>query len=202
MKTKPKHTTINRLIQETGATKYLEIGYGMGHNFGLIICEEKIGCDPNIKNDFSAKNIHVLKGTSDQLFEHMDKDLKFDIIFIDGDHTAQQVEKDILNAWDHIKIGGLILLHDVDPYTKEMQLVPRIQEQWTGDVWRAYCGFIQKYPQIETRYYPEKYGLGCIVKSRHKIESGFVDYDTTYEEFDKDPEKFLKVDHELFNQYL
>ena len=49
------------------------------------------------------------KLTSDDFFEKLDKgevlsnDIRFDVIFVDGLHTAVQVDKDIQNAFDAVE---------------------------------------------------------------------------------------------------
>lgn len=200
---KPKHVTINRLIKENGFTNYLEIGYGQGHNFRLIDCESKMTCDPEtVEMEVVIKDgsVMMIKAGSDEFFEITTD--KFDIIFIDGLHHADQVEKDILNSWKRIKVGGLILLHDVVPPTEAAQIVPRKQSQWTGDVWRAFVGFREAFPDIETGLYPEKYGLGYIRRSRHKVEPGFVNNEMSYHDFAARYQSLLGMDKELYSEYL
>jgi hypothetical protein len=121
----------------------------------------------------------IFQGTSDEFFAQNDKRKKekerFDLIFIDGLHHADQVEKDIVNAWYALNEGGVILLHDVHPPTEAHQVVPREQLSWTGDVWKSFVGFRQKYPKIPTGCFREKYGLGWIKKvPRTKVEPGFA----------------------------
>ena len=174
---KDKHQTINELIKEKDFKSYLEIGFGNGFNFHRIAIESKIAIDPN-----SPQSTDCMQIDSDSFFA--DNDLTFDLIFIDGDHTKEQAEKDMINSYNALNPGGVILMHDVLPFTKEMQLVPKIQEQWTGDVWRAFKGFSETYPKIKTEILPEKYGLGIIFKKRAKIDFGFVDTKTTFEEFE------------------
>lgn len=45
---------------------------------------------------------------------------KFDFIFLDGDHTASTVYKEIPNALKRLNKGGLILLHDYFPDLKPL----------------------------------------------------------------------------------
>jgi len=181
---KPKHITINEIIQEKNYKNYLEVGVANGANFHRIRCEQKTGCDPTLPDSFTDRGGSILfKGTSDEFFAQLDEGTKYDIIFIDGFHEADQVERDILNSWTFLKKTGTIILHDVLPYTKEMQEVPRKQSQWTGDVWRAYQGFKETYPKIKCIDIEEKYGLGTIIKDSHKIKPGFVNKEMTYEEF-------------------
>ena len=170
--------TINRLIQENGYQSYLEIGLGDGRNFRNVKCEFKIGVDPA----FETKS-PIYSVTSDDFFkdceDHFDK---FDLIFIDGLHHAEQVQKDIVNAWNCLNKGGAILIHDIKPHDEAMTIVPRAQKIWTGDVFRAWHGFKETYPKINTEYIDETYGLGLIWKSRHKVELGFVS-DITAKEY-------------------
>lgn len=173
-----KSKIINEAIKEISAKNYLEIGYGNGSNFNLIDLKNKLAIDPE-----AADGSVCIKSSSDDFFATNKE--KFDVIFIDGDHHSEQVEKDIVNAWNCLTKKGVIILHDVKPFTKEMQEVPRIQDQWTGDAWRAYEGFKKVYPRVKTKDIAEKYGLGFIFKSKSKIELGFIDKETTYEEFSK-----------------
>lgn len=167
--------TINRLIQENGYQSYLEIGLGDGRNFRSVKCEFKIGVDPAFKND-----IQIFGEKSDEFFKTNNS--KLDLIFIDGLHHADQVEKDIVNAWNCLNKGGAILIHDIKPHDEAMTIVPRAQKIWTGDVFRAWHGFKETYPKIKTEYIDEIYGLGLIWKSRHKVELGFVS-DITAKEY-------------------
>ena len=51
--------------------------------------------------------------TSNDFFKNNNK--QYDVIFIDGDHCAQQVRQDIFNALNALSPQGIILLHDVFP---------------------------------------------------------------------------------------
>jgi predicted O-methyltransferase YrrM len=52
-----------------------------------------------------------LKMTSDQYFAG-DNQAEFDFIYIDGDHTAAQVERDAYSAWELLKSGGILAFDD------------------------------------------------------------------------------------------
>lgn len=52
-----------------------------------------------------------LKMTSDKYFTG-EIAAHFDFIYIDGDHTAAQVERDANNAWKLLKSGGIIAFDD------------------------------------------------------------------------------------------
>ena len=50
------------------------------------------------------------KGTSDKFFKNNSQ--KFDVIYIDGWHEANQVYKDINNSWDYLNVNGIIICDD------------------------------------------------------------------------------------------
>ena len=52
-----------------------------------------------------------LKMTSDEYFAG-EIEAKFDFIYIDGDHTAAQVERDAYSAWALLKPGGILAFDD------------------------------------------------------------------------------------------
>lgn len=179
-----KADIINRIIKETKATSYLEVGYGNGHNFNRIKCKHKESIEPDYKG--SDKAIH--KMTSDDYFKETHE---FDVIFIDGLHHADQVRKDITNA---LKCNPkAVLIHDTLPYTEEMQIVPRKQTKWTGDVWRAAVGFHKAYPEIKLETYRADYGLTVIYPEGKKVRKYFEDKEMTYDEFKDNEVKLLNI---------
>ncbi|WP_100612251.1 class I SAM-dependent methyltransferase [Confluentibacter lentus] len=59
--------------------------------------------------------------TSDEFFQKLSANdilsnsIKFNVIFIDGLHLAQQADRDIKNAIKYIKNDGFIVVHDCNP---------------------------------------------------------------------------------------
>ena len=181
---KPKHEILNEIIEKNGYESYLEIGYGSGYNFERIKCENKTSIDPENKKA-------TFKGSSDDFFKQNEE--KYDLILIDGDHTAEQVRKDIINSMRFLTDNGVIVLHDTIPHNKAMQEVPRKQKEWTGDVWRAAIGFHKEYPDIEFETLKSDYGLTFIYPQGKKIRKHFEDKETTFAEFDKNKNELLNI---------
>ena len=157
---------INKLIEENGYKSYLEIGYYKGWSFDRIQIPPKglkIAVDPNpsktkdmegwissasagymLENNeysmFQKKKPefeeYIFKTTSDEFFENLDPDAKFDIIFIDGLHDAGQVSRDIDNAYKHLRENGRIVLHDANP-PLYLHTTSGLDGCWTGDVYKA-----------------------------------------------------------------
>lgn len=149
-------TIIQSLIDKHNYKSYLEIGVRDGSCFNTITCETKIGVDPD---QSSAATVFQ---TSDEFFKNLN--IKFDIIFIDGLHHADQVEKDIQNSLDALNPGGIIVMHDCLPTSEFMQRIPMLPEhnEWTGDTWRAYFKFRRERADLEMSVVDTDWGCGLI----------------------------------------
>lgn len=145
-----RHTIINALIKRYNYKNYLEIGLNNPYdNYLKIQCENKECVVPyfnmyelayrNVEeyNDLTKKINEVLtyRMTSDEFFEQNTK--TYDIIFIDGLHTKEQVSRDIINALKCLNKGGKIVVHDCLPPTEQSQSAERVNGEWCGDVWKA-----------------------------------------------------------------
>lgn len=146
---------IQKHINKYGYKNYLEIGVQAGHCFAAVQCEKKTGVDPD---PTSAATVHK---TSDEFFAKNKE--KFDIIFIDGLHHADQVEKDILNSLACLAEGGTILMHDCKPTTEFMQRIPlTTQVEWTGDCWKAFVKLRTERDDLEMKVIDCDWGVGVI----------------------------------------
>ena len=122
-----RHDIIKKIIEKKKYSSYLEIGCFEDETFNKINIDKKVGVDPN-----SGGNVRL---TSDNFFK-INKDT-FDIIFIDGLHTFEQVKKDITNSLNILNKNGVLLLHDCLPQKVRDQASPRAHDHWNGDVWKA-----------------------------------------------------------------
>lgn len=180
-----KHEIINKIITDTNSESYLEIGYGDGFNFDKVKAKEKTATDP----EYKGKSTDIFPYNSDKFFENTGDN--FEVIFIDGDHNAEQVRKDIINS---LKCNPrAIILHDTIPHSKEMQEVPRNTKQWTGDVWRSVVGFIENYPDVKVETYRSDFGLTVIYPEGKKVRKHFENMEMTYEDFKENEVELLKI---------
>jgi hypothetical protein len=166
---------INFLLQSSGKpeTKYLEIGVrNPNDNFSHIHSTIKYGVDPGIE---FKENPVDFKLTSDAFFKQiksgdiLSTTTRFDVIFIDGLHLAEQVERDIQNALDYITDDGFVILHDCNPPSEfhaseshAYKLSPAYG-YWNGTTWKAFFKYRQK-----SEYYSccvdTDWGIGIISK--------------------------------------
>ena len=157
-------------------TQYLEIGVrNPEDNFNKIAASLKISVDPGI--EFKDNPVDY-KMTSDDFFNKLgeglilEKEMKFDIIFIDGLHLAEQVERDIINALKFIKEDGFIVLHDCNPPTQfhasemyEYRLSPS-KGYWNGTTWKAFYKY-RTMPDLYSCCIDSDWGIGIISKTRN-----------------------------------
>ena len=76
-----------------------------------IFCIDSFEVD-NLKNNKKKfNNFNFFNMTSDKFFEKK-IDIKFDIIYIDGSHKANDVFKDLINSHNSLKNDGIIIIDD------------------------------------------------------------------------------------------
>jgi hypothetical protein len=153
---------INNFIQKFGYESYLEIGtQNPNVNFNQIEIKNKYSVEPFPPSGLNA-NDYSFVGTSDQYFDFISPDTKFDIIFIDGLHHYQQVLKDIENSLNHLSDNGTIVCHDCLPTTEKMQERDDHGGEWTGDVWKAIAKLRIETIDLDIKVVDTDYGCGII----------------------------------------
>lgn len=188
----PRWEIINYLIGKNNFKRYLEIGVFNGVNIERIRVDHKDGVDPGAEGEWSDLTNYPM--TSDAYFELISEDIKYDIIFIDGLHHSDQVDKDIQNSLKHLNDGGYILLHDCNPPLKDMQLVPRQTDYWNGDVWKSIVKLRCTDTKLEISVIDTDWGVGIIKRGRQEIYSRDTIKDCLdWEYFDENRDELLNI---------
>jgi hypothetical protein len=163
---------LNYIAKKIKAKYYLEIGVRIpALNFDKIEVKNRFGVDPAVeRND-------IFNITSDEFFRDLVSGT-FDLIFVDGLHEKEQVKNDIINSFNSLSEGGVIVIHDCNPLEKIHTLIPRKQTIWTGDVYKTIV-------QITSPKFTVDFDYGCCVirkVDRLTFDSSFVSWETFNEE--------------------
>jgi hypothetical protein len=162
-----RYDIINHLIEKYKLINYLEIGVFQGENIRLVNAIHKDGVDPGAEGYVVPEVNYPM--TSDTFFELIKgHDIKYDIIFIDGLHHADQVEKDIQNSLNHLVPNGFIVMHDCNPVSYEAQQIPRETIAWNGDTWKAFVDFKYNHPLYKCCVIDTDFGVGIIQNNNDK----------------------------------
>lgn len=176
-----RYDIINYLINYYGFEDYLEIGVcNPKECFDKIICENKDGVDPGIEFPLNPVKYRM---TSDEFFNSISITKKWDIIFIDGLHTSNQVLCDIENSLKHLKNDGFVILHDVNPpniwMQRENYSIDGINHPWNGTVWKAFYYLRAKRNDLAMCCIDADWGVGIIRRGRQtctKFDNPFFEY--------------------------
>lgn len=182
----PAHHTdlLIYLVKKIKAKSYLEIGvqnrFKNLERMGITDC---IGVDP----DRNSQADCIM--TSDRFFEINKK--KFDIVFIDGLHHADQVERDFNNSVINLNEGGLIVLHDTAPEREDLTHVPRDKKgRWLGDVYKFIC-YLNEVAQIDFRTLD--FDNGCTIAWIDQEAKGFEVPEITWDYYLQNKSSLLRI---------
>lgn len=201
------HTDLLKyLISRFQYTKYLEIGCQNDINFNQIknITEIAVGVDPVSGG--------TIRATSDEYFFQNDQIYsdRYDLIYIDGDHSAEQVWKDIKNSIMVLAENGTIVIHDLNPRIKDRSELMNTTVWLNSDGWKAAiamrlardyeivivdidhgCGIIRKRRNLHPL--PEELQKQLLVAGTLPDGTLPATHSLTYEQFDKHRTDFYRL---------
>lgn len=121
--------------QRARPSVYIEIGVDEGHTFAHVITHraphgkpvsEAHGVDVTLANidarhavylDTARAVLH--EQSSDDFFAAWDPARRADVVFVDGDHEATQVGRDVEHALAILQPDGVVIVHDTLPVKQE-----------------------------------------------------------------------------------
>lgn len=180
---------INAVAAAIGAKRYLEIGvYVPERNYDRIEVDKKTGVDPSVGD--KARGIQ--KKSSDEFFAKLAKNRRFDLIFIDGSHMYDQVKRDVDNAIGVLAVGGVILMHDVNPETilKAAPVKPSYGAAWSGECWKVFVE-IASSSGFTGAVVPEDHGTGILVERPSAVRE--LTFPLTFEDLDANRQDYLNI---------
>jgi hypothetical protein len=186
---------INHYLSKKDLKKYLEIGVYKGHSYNGVNAEIKDSVDPDMD---SPALYHI---TSDEFFKNVAStlDYKYDVIFIDGLHHTDQVDKDIENSLKFLEDDGVIILHDCNPISEMRQRVPADfdiwEHGWNGDVWKSVVKFRKNNSHLKYKIFviDEDEGLGVIKNGRGKELKLEIPNNLNYEFLENNRKELLNI---------
>tara|TARA_R110001599_G_scaffold129074_2_gene303177 strand:- start:18228 stop:18818 length:591 start_codon:yes stop_codon:yes gene_type:complete len=177
---------------------YLELGVDTGNNFSNIQVAnlwEKRGVDIEpIKGHFNYLNARIFIGTTNQFFRQTSE--TFDLIFIDADHERKQFLQDVNNSLLILNPGGTIVCHDCLPVKENHQKVPRVSEQWTGNVWKGWMDLRNTRADLQMCVIDQDWGCGLIQFGKQKCMN-VKESDLTWSNFKVRKKKWLSIVKEI-----
>ena len=202
-----RYDIINRIIDKKGYKTYLEIGVRDGECFRQINCNNKFGVDPS---PITGDTTHIM--TSDEFFDGLDQDIKFDIVFIDGLHLDFQVDRDIENSLKHLSEGGTIVLHDCNPPTKyHAGEYPVFSEpangEWNGTVYLSLLKIRLYREDLRLFTVDTDWGVGILTKKSSNTLEVFPNEAMSWEYFSNNRKEILDLIseaefEEMYSNYI
>lgn len=181
---------LNLIARRIGATRYLEIGVQDGETFSRVKVRKKTGVDPDKR---SAATVFE---TSDAYFQALHPRSRFDLVFVDGLHTRDQVVRDVLNSLRHLSPSGVIVVHDCDPPDHGSAQEKQCGGVWCGTVWRGWLD-LRADPRLADRWLGVvDTDLGCGVIARGPAPVPLAEpapEDLDFDDFRKDRVNLLNL---------
>ena len=208
---------INEIVKKHEFSNYLEIGVRHPDDcFNKVSCLNKHAVDPNfeIKSEFYNNGTNIdssikvdYEYTSDNFFNLLENNQlnlspthKWDVIFIDGWHISNQVERDILNSLNHLSDNGYIVLHDCNPpdiyFAREDYVVNGVADAWNGTVWKAIYKLRSTRPDLFVCTVDTDWGIGIVRKGSQvccDFNNPFYEY-RVFEQHKKEHLNLITVD--------
>jgi len=181
---------LNHMIATRGYRDYLEIGVrDRRQNFDKVNAPGiKHGVDPDPQRPISHKL------TSDAFFAQTDQ--FYDLVFIDGLHIADQVERDILNSLARLNPGGAVILHDVNPMTADAQTDDYDgKKHWNGTVWKAWVKLRAQRADLSMKVLDMDEGCGVIERGTQEllVRASVEFAEMTYDDLSRDRARMLNL---------
>ena len=143
---------------------------------------------------------------TDEFFKSLDKDKKFDFIFIDADHDKQQVAKDLLSSFKHLTEKGIIALHDIAPSLRQhteltsngtvFEVWMRLVEHFNEHTFTA--GVIWPPPRHAVGFFFNKPSLHVDPSIFNELNQGFDFFKENRAKFKLPPTECSKLDRDSF----
>jgi cephalosporin hydroxylase len=165
LETYSHYEIIQHLAKWIKPINYLEIGVRHGNVYNLVkeYCNQCYLVDIDFLDIDYSNNTLKFEMLSDIFFEMIDTSIKFDLVFIDGDHSKEQVLKDFINVKNMVVDDSFVILHDTYPCDERMELPYHSHNAWEA-VLEIKKSFIDEWELITLPFNP---GLTIMKKMKN-----------------------------------
>lgn len=159
-----RHEVVQAFCDLFDSPRYLEVGVNQGRTFLEVKAKRKVAVDPRFAFDYRK----AAKADAGSIYHEVTSDVYFgqlvelgevfDVVYLDGLHTFEQIVRDLLNALFVTHAKSVIIIDDVLPSNyhsaiKDLSLSRLVMERmklqdrsWMGDVYKV-VPFIETYVQ-------------------------------------------------------
>lgn len=153
--------TIAKGLKEAGQlTTYLELGIQRGNCFNAIapMVKEAYGVDIVDAYDLIKHNRNAIwfLGKSEDFLKTY-TNVKYDLVFIDADHSHEASLLDFQMVLPFVKTNGFVLLHDTYPPSPEFTSL-----SYCGEAYKTADYIKKNYPKVECMTFPFYYGITVV----------------------------------------
>ena len=184
----PQNATdvLNLIRAKHNYQTYLELGQGAREdNFDALGAKIKIGVDPDRKSNAAFQMPY------DEFFAQNKQ--SFDLVFINGLHDANQVEKALASSLKILNPGGSIVMQNLNPTSPGQQALPRPADpgDWKGDVWKAWVKLRATHDDLDMQVINFDTGFGIITRGKQaKLK---LPAELTYQALDANRKAWLNL---------
>lgn len=171
----PRISVIQSELDRFSNSRYLEIGIFDGLVFTRVSASTKVAVDPDIGISKLRRGLLGMRRgvtlheiPSDEYFEALPPETKFDVIFVDGLHLYEQALRDTENSLAHLADGGVVLMHDCNPTAAAVAdrepctAIKAGHRAWCGDVWKAVVHLRATRQDLSVRVIDTDFGIGVV----------------------------------------
>jgi len=102
-----------------GVSTYILAEHAKSHGVKFYTCDTQWGKLEKIKKNIGYDNLIPFHGRSISFIETFNDTPS--VVFIDGDHNAKVVRKEVNFFLDKLNIGGVLFLHDTCPWKETVE---------------------------------------------------------------------------------
>jgi hypothetical protein len=143
--------------------------------------------------------------TSDEFFKNLSNgskltpDARFDVVFIDGHHLAEQIDRDFSNALKAVEPTGYVVVYDCNPPTEwhARETFTYFDDpdlnHWNATTWKAFVKR-RSNPELHACYIDSDWGIGILSRTipiGKALQPSNVFYE--YQAFDRDRKNMLSL---------